>query len=832
MGFLQGLRVLDCTDERGLAAGRLLADLGADVIQVEPPTGSAARLVPPFHNGSSLFWQTYAANKRGVVMDLATPDGRDLMIELVAGCDIFIESADPGSFESFGLGWEDLRAVNPTLVYVSISAFGRSGPKVNWAATDLTVWASGGPLAYNVDQTGPPLRISVPQAFLHASADAAAGALIAYRASRQRGLGQHVDVSAQASLGLCTLAANLISVTGDEEPEWMPKSEDRITVDRSGSGSRTRRSKWPVLDGFVELHLAMGPAAGAFTNNLFAWMVEAGALPDEDISRWDWRDLPVRIESGEIGVEEMKRARGYVASFLAGMTKQEVTEAALLRRTLAVGVADVADLAASGHFADRGFLVDFPEAHGGGPAVTVPGPFARTQAAAFSWTRSAPRCVPGGESGASRAKWAGERARASALRGAGGEVSLGDTAVLDGLKVADLSWVVAGPVIGRALGDFGATVVRVESSRRVETARHMPPFYGAKAGLENSALYVNCNAGKFGLALDLGTGEGRDVVRKLARWADVLIESFTPGQMDRWGLGYEALAEDNPRLVMLSSSLMGNSGCYSRLAGFGNIGAAMSGFQHLVGWPDRDPIGPFGPYTDFVGPRLALVGLLAALEERDQTGRGCYLDVSQVECGAWFLGPQIADYLLSGHAAGRNGNRDAVHVPHGVFPCANLGPGLADHVAIAVRDDTDFSALASVIGRPEMASDPRYASAESRRHHESELEHLIAVWTSTRTASDVETLCQEAHVPAHRASKSGDWVSDLQLAHRRHLIALPHSVHGEVVVEGPRYQLSDTPGCPPRPAPTMGQDTDYVLSSLLGMDRERIASLHDLGVLQ
>ena len=122
MGFLQGLRVLDCTDERGLAAGRLLADLGADVIQVEPPTGSAARLVPPFHNGSSLFWQTYAANKRGVVMDLATPDGRDLMIDLVARCDIFIESADPGSFESFGLGWEDLRAVNPTLVYVSISA--------------------------------------------------------------------------------------------------------------------------------------------------------------------------------------------------------------------------------------------------------------------------------------------------------------------------------------------------------------------------------------------------------------------------------------------------------------------------------------------------------------------------------------------------------------------------------------------------------------------------------------------------------------------------------------------------------------------------------------
>ena len=832
MGFLQGLRVLDCTDERGLAAGRLLADLGADVIQVEPPGGSTARSLPPLYNGSSLFWQTYAANKRGVVIDPATPDGRDRMVDLAAGCDIFIESADPGSFESLGLGWQDLRAVNPALVYVSISAFGRSGPKANWAATDLTVWASGGPLAYNVDQTGPPLRISVPQAFLHASADAAAGALIAYRASRRSGLGQHVDVSAQASIGLCTLAANLIAVTGDEEPEWMPKPEDRIAIDRSGSGSRTRRSKWPVLNGFVELHLAMGPAAGAFTNNLFAWMADAGALPDEDIAKWDWRDLPSKIEAGEIDVQVMERARGYVAAFLAGMNKQEVTEAALLRKTLAVGVADVSDLAASEHFADRGFLVNFPHDDCGGPAVTVPGPITRTQASAFSWLREAPRLTPRGAPGWSGASWAGERARVSARRGDGEGDAHGDASPLGGLKVADLSWVVAGPVIGRALTDFGATVVRVESSRRVETARHMPPFYGARPGSENSALYINCNAGKLGLALDLSTDGGRDVVRELSRWADVLIESFTPGQMDRWGLGYDTLSADNPGLVMLSSSLMGNSGRYSRLAGFGNIGAAMSGFQHLVGWPDRDPIGPFGPYTDFVGPRLALVALLAALERRDLTGCGCYLDVSQVECGAWFLSPQIADYLASGNSAGRIGNRDAVYVPHGVFPCAKHGPGEADHVAIAVRDDRDFSALASVIGRPEMASNPRYSSASSRREHESELEELLSAWTSTLAACEVETLCQKANVPAHRASKSVDWVSDPQLAHRGHLIALPHAIHGEVVVEGPRYQLSGTPGGVARPAPIMGQDSDHVLSLLLGMDQERIAGLHESGVLQ
>lgn len=828
MGFLEGLRVVDCSDERGLAAGRLLADLGADVIQVEPPGGSTARDVPPMFEGRSLFWQTYAANKRGMVADPATPGGRDRISDLVRECDIFIESEDPGRFDSLGLGWEHLRAVNPALVYVSISAFGGTGPKATWAATDLTVWASGGPLAYNLDQIGPPLRVSVPQTFLHASADAAAGALLAYRVSRRTGTGQHVDVSAQASIGLCTLAANLIAVTGDEEPEWMPKPERGVTIDRSGSGSRTRRSKWVVQDGLVELHLAMGPAAGAFTNNMFAWMADEGALPDDSIAKWDWRHLPESIEAGEIDAEAMERARQYVAAFLAGMTKQQVTEAALVRKTLAVGVADVADLASSAHFADRGFLKRFPPSDDGGPEVTVPGPFARAAATAFSWTRAAPGLERDSAPTAAAPEWTAARSTQPLPRQACTSGGL----PLSGLKVADLSWVVAGPVIGRALADFGATVVRVESSKRVETARHMPPYYGGRPGPENSALYINCNAGKLGLALDLSSDGGRDVVLEMARWADVLVESFTPGQMARWGLGYETLSEANPALVMLSSSLMGNSGPYARLAGFGNIGAAMGGFQHLVGWPDRDPIGPFGPYTDFVGPRLSLVGLLAALEERERTGRGCYLDVSQVECGTWFLGPQIADYLASGTVAGRVGNRDAVCVPHGVFPCTGEGSGRADHVAVAVRDDRDFAALVSLMGRPDLARDPRYATAASRREHEDELEEIVAAWTSERNASEVEAVCQQAGIPAHRASKSADVVSDPQLAHRGHLITLPHPIHGNVVVEGPRALLSASPGAVTRAAPTMGQDRDEILSSILRMDPERIRALHESGVLE
>lgn len=821
MGFLDGLRVLDCSDERGLAAGRLLADFGADVIQVEPPGGSTARHMPPVSHGKSLFWATYAANKRGMTCDLDSTEGQERIRDLAAASDFFIESGDTGQFDRRELGWERLRTVNPRLVYVSISAFGRSGPKAHWAATDLTVWASGGPLAYNLDATGRPLRISVPQSFLHASADAAAGALVAHHARKRSGLGQFVEVSAQASLGLCTLAANLIAVTGDAEPDWMPKVDAGVTIDQSGSGSRTRRSKWPVRDGFVELHLAMGPAVGAFTNAFFAWMRHEGELPDEEIAAWDWRLLPEEVAAGRVDSEQMERARGYVGRFLEARTKREVTEAALARKLLSVGVADTSDLATSEHFAARGFLVAIPGR--GDTGDTMPGPVARTSVDSCSWRHPAPEPDPATTTG-----WNEQRPRPThpAVPSPRAQPALA------GLRVADLSWVVAGPVMGRALADFGATVVRVESGTKVETARLMPPFYGAEPGPENSALYLNCNAGKLGLAVDLGTEQGRDTVREMARWADVLVESFTPGRMEGWGLGYESLARENPGLIVLSSSLMGNFGPLSRLAGFGNIGAAMSGFQYLVGWPDQPPLGPFGPYTDYIGPRMGLVALLSALEWRSRTGQGCYLDLSQVECGAWFLAPQIAAYLADGTVTERRGNRDDLFVPHGVYPCRAAGPARADHVAVVVRDDRDFAVLTEVMGRPELAADPRYGTAGNRRAHEEELDAILASWTAGLDAAEVERLCQEVGVPAHRASKSADFVSDPQLAHRNHLVKLAHPIHGQIIVEGPRYRLSDTPGRVERAAPVIGQDNEEVLVSVLGLDPERVRVLEKTGVLR
>lgn len=831
--MLEHLRVLDLTDERGLLCGRLLADHGADVVQVEPVAGSTARSAPPVAAGlaaPSLFWETYAAGKRGITVDLADAADVAVVRRLADQADVVVTSWSRDLLEGVGLDPATLRERRPSLVYVVISAFGWEGPKARYADSDLVVWAAGGPLEPHRDGDRPPLRISAPQAFLHAAADAAAGAVLAVLARARTGTGQVVDVSAQASLGVATLGRVLAHAVGDDHPEWHQAPVRR--TDQSGSGAATpnSRKKWWCRDGMVELHLSMGPAAGAFTNNLFGWLRSEGAVA-EPVASWDWRTVPDRIVAGELDESALDEARAAVRAFLLTKTKAEVLDAAIERRLLCMAIFDMSDLAASPHLEARGFWSEVDVA---GTPTRIPGRTAQVTGADGPRVRGrAPRL---GEHQEDVVRdWLGTEPQPQPEPQAEPRPEPRPaTAALAGLKVLDLSWVVAGPLIGRTLADFGAEVVRVESGSRVETARLMQPFHGGVQDKEGSALFGNCNAGKLGVTLDLASEAGRQVARDLVAWADVVVESFSPGQLRKWGLDHATLAADRPDLVMLSTSIAGQDGPWSTLAGFGNVGSSLSGFQNLVGWPDALPMGPFGPYTDYVGPRLALVTLLAALEGRRRTGTGCYIDVAQVEAGVFFLSPQVAQHGYDGTVAERRGNHDAVLVPHGVYPSAaeEDRPGRDRFVAVVARSDEEWARLATAMGRTDLATRPDLATAAGRRAAEVEIDDAIGAWTAARTADEAERLMQEAGVPAHKAVSTVDYVEDAQLAARGHLVELPHPLHGTTTVEGPRYRLSATPGGPRRAAPTLGQDNEVVLRDLLGYDDARIAALHDEGALR
>jgi crotonobetainyl-CoA:carnitine CoA-transferase CaiB-like acyl-CoA transferase len=622
---------------------------------------------------------------------------------------------------------------------------------------------------------------------------------------------------------------------------WQSASKRRLDLSGSGSATSPRRKKWICRDGMVEMHLGVGPGPGRAANALVNWLFAVGAVGAE-VVELDWREIPRLLADGAIDDADVERVRTAVAAGLATRTKAEIAEAAVSHRVLAAGIHDVTDILASPQLAARGLWV---ELGAGERRVRVPGPLAAMGEDAYRHERPAPRC--GEHTEEVLAQWLADPPRPAREPAAPGWGAAGDDGpdpwraiappgaptvdgALAGLRVLDLSWVVAGPMIGRALADCGATVVRVESGGRIETARAMGPYYGGEEGVERSVVYGNANAGKLGVTLDLGHPEARDVVRALAAQADVVVESFSPGTMAKWGLDHEALRAANPRLIMLSTSIAGQTGPLSRTVGYGNIGASLAGYMHLTGWPELPPLGPFGPYTDFLGPRTALVALLAALDDRRRTGRGRYIDVSQVEAGVWFLSAELVAHERSGVVPQRCGNRDAGMAPHGVYPCR---PEHDEdrYVAVAVRDDAEWAALTALLDRPDLAG-PRLRDLPGRLAHLDELDAAVAAWTSQRTAADAEKALQDAGVAAHVSASSRDLAVDPQLAHLGHHVRLPHPLLGEVVVEGPRWRFSGSAAGVRRAAPVLGQDTDLVLGALLGHGPDRIAELRAAGVLR
>ena len=398
---------------------------------------------------------------------------------------------------------------------------------------------------------------------------------------------------------------------------------------------------------------------------------------------------------------------------------------------------------------------------------------------------------------------------------------------LKDVKICDFMWVMAGPASTRILADYGATVVRIESPTRVDTARTLQPYHGNQLGPDSSGLFANCNAGKFGISLDLGNPAARKVVHDLVRWADVVTESFSPKAMRAWGFDYESLRNVNPGVIMLSSCLMGQTGPLAKIAGFGNMAAAIVGFTNLTGWPDRPPAGVFGAYTDYVAPRFTALSILAALDHRRRTGQGQYIDLSQAECAIHFLGPAILDYTVNGRVEERAGNSDAVFAPHGVYPAA----GDDQWVAIVCRDDDDWRRLCAAMENEILARDSRYASAAGRLEHRDAIDSSIAAWSRKFDRAAIESRLQSHGVPAHQVQNSADAYRDPQFAHRGHFVALDHPSLGKFTVEGPRAKLSRTPAAVRRAAPSLGQDNQHVLESILGYDETQITELVATGAL-
>lgn len=400
--------------------------------------------------------------------------------------------------------------------------------------------------------------------------------------------------------------------------------------------------------------------------------------------------------------------------------------------------------------------------------------------------------------------------------------------ILDGLKVADFTWVLAGPLITKTLADHGATVVRVESPQRPDVLRTTFPYKDGEPGLDRGGYFAAYNPNKYSLGLNLGVSKGLDVAKRLAVWADVLVENFSAGTLEKWGMGYEELKKINPGLIVVRSNNQGQTGPFAGHSCYGVQLAPFAGFAELIGWPDMEPSTLLMAWTDFISPQFAVSALLAALARRKRTGCGEYLDVSQLETSIHFLEPMILDSIVNGRENKRSGNSCSYAAPHNVYRCM----GEERWCAVAVFTDGEWESLKRTMGNPSWCQEGRFSTLRERKLNEIELDKLIESWTSGLSAEQVMETLQKAGVAAGVVKNAQDIYEDPQLRHRKQFWMMEHAELGEYPHLAEPFILSKTPSRAYRPAPAIAEHTVHVCRELLGMGDEEFAALITEGVLE
>ncbi|GGN62084.1 hypothetical protein GCM10011579_028900 [Streptomyces albiflavescens] len=398
---------------------------------------------------------------------------------------------------------------------------------------------------------------------------------------------------------------------------------------------------------------------------------------------------------------------------------------------------------------------------------------------------------------------------------------------LKGLRVADFTWVGAGPFFTKPLADHGADVIKIESRSRTDPIRNMAPFRDGVPGPDRSGYFANRNTSKRSICLDLKDPRGRDLALELIAQSDVVANNFTPGTMDRLGLGYEDVLKVRPDVIYLEMPMQGNAGPHRAFRGYGLAIAAVGGLLGLTGYPERPPVGTGTNYPDHVpNPLHAAVAVLAALRRRRRTGQGQYIELSQLESTVNAIGPALLA-TAAGMNTERCANDDAVAAPQGVYPCA----GDDRWCAITVGTDSQWAAFVRVLGNPAWAARPEFATVQGRRGARRELDGLIAEVTATRRADELADELTSAGVPAAKVSDAHEVLLDPQLNARGHWRVLKHPVMGPSVYDNIPYRLSATPGELRGPAPLLGADTRDVCVGLLGMDPDAYQRLAEQGVV-
>jgi crotonobetainyl-CoA:carnitine CoA-transferase CaiB-like acyl-CoA transferase len=791
----------------------ILGDLGADVIKVEPPGGSAARREGPFLEGvteseQSLRFFAYNRNKRSIVLDLELSADRQVFDSLVQGADFVLESAPGGLLAKYGIDFAMLRQLNPTIIDVVISPFGADGPAADRPANDLTLSALGGQAGLQGSPDRPPVRVSIPQAWRHASAQAATAAVIAHARMLHTGQAQFVDVSAQCSVTWTMMnAMNAHAIQGFE-------------FSRMGSmvqmGTRAVDPVFECADGYL-VALPIGKVLNAMLGHIAADnLIDASWLAE------DWETFDTRMAMEEATQFTREEVRELFVRYFRLHTKEELFQSGFAAGVTLAPINTVAELVKFEQLEARGAWHDTQLPNGA--SVRTPGLFAKMSEAPMAIRFSAPRLNEHGDQ--IRAEVADGVRQRLPLSLPDPDPVPGSDRPFAGVKVLDLTWVIAGPASVRYLSDHGATVIKVESELRPDGLRLLGPVKG-EPGWDRSHFYGEFNAGKLCVQLQLKEPRALELLRQLIQWADVLVENWAPGATARLGIDYESCRKINPSLIMLSTSLLGQNGPMASIAGFGYHAAGMAGFYEVTGWPDMFPHGPWLAYTDVIAPHFIVASIGAALDYRRRTGKGQHIDAAQFEMALHFLAPEILDAQANGYVATRMGNRKRDAAPQGIYPCA----GQDQWCAIAVDTDAQWQALKTELANPILAARTDLDSVAGRLRDQDFLDALLSDWTREMSPMEVMNRLTARGIPAGAVQRSEDLANDPQYRHRGFQHWLEHPVMGHVPYAGTQFCIPGYTGGPSQPAPLLGQHNNQVFGEILGLSESEVGALIEAGVI-
>jgi crotonobetainyl-CoA:carnitine CoA-transferase CaiB-like acyl-CoA transferase len=785
-GPLAHLRVVDLTDLRGALAGRLLADLGADVLKVEPPRGDPGRLRPPFAGDvaapdRSLAWLYRNANKRGAVIDLHDADGWHRFERLLEAADVLVENLGPALQAVHGLAPGEVRARHPHLVHVAIADFGLAGPRAAWRLEALPAFAASGALHASGFADRPPCWLPGHAAHDTASVVAVAGALAALLGRARSGVGDTVECAVQEA-AIAGLHPWAIAV-GDYARRYpmLPTAPPR-----NADGAYYVLA---TADGFVRV-LPGAPRQ---------WRAYVRLLGDPDGLQGEHWEVPLfRLLNADV-------VRLFSTDALAARPRAAVLAEG---RRLDVPITPVntpeafvgeAQTRGRGFFAKTGFR------HlGEAPFARCPFDFSRTP---VSLRRPAP--APGEDD-----------ARGFAPRPAETPAG-GDGPPLAGVRVVDLGVGVAIPETGALLAELGADVVKVESAANLDFLRRLTVEPGAH---DTSWTFNDASRGHRSVALDLRTADGRALALRLCAAADVVLENNRGGVARGWGLDYDDVRRLRPDVVYVASQGYGRGGPLGEASAYGPLNSAFAGVTWLWNHPDAPyPAGSSLNHPDHVAAKLAAVAVLAALEHRRRTGEGQCVEMSQAEAAAYLLGEVYLEAVATGRPAAQRGNAVPYACPHGVYPAA----GDDRWIAVAVADDAAWTRFAACLGWDD---DPALATLAGRLAAAATLDARVAAWTRLRPAEDAAATLQAAGVSAMPVQHGDDHRADPHLAARGALVTVAHAEVGPTRHAGSGLRLGRTPLGPAGAAPCLGADTAAVLGAWLGLAADEVARLVADGV--